>query len=84
MHELNYPETTKWVLAHNGENIYHTSVVKPQNCFVTGQPFMEIFDSEQELLAAHPNLSSYQVETYINDYPPLSSFEEGYQEENID
>ena len=57
MYNLEYPETTKWVVAHNGNNVYHTAVVEPQNCFATGQPFMEVFDSKEELLTAFPHLS---------------------------
>jgi hypothetical protein len=58
MHTLNYPETTKWVVAHNNDNVYHVSEVQSQNCFTTGQPFMDVFDSIEDLLTSYPNLSS--------------------------
>ena len=57
MNQLNYPETTKWVVAYNNTGIFHTCYVEPQNCFSTGQPFLEIFDTQEELLSAFPNLS---------------------------
>jgi hypothetical protein len=47
MNELNYPETTKHVIIHDNE-IFTYHIVEPQNCLSTGQPFMEIFDSEEE------------------------------------
>ena len=56
-HHLHHPETTKWVVAHNGSDIFHYSEVGPQNCLATGQPFMEVFDSKEALLSAFPNLS---------------------------
>lgn len=58
MHTLNYPETTKWVVAHNNDDIFHVSKVKPNNCLLTGQPFMEVFDSEDEMLIRFPQLSN--------------------------
>jgi len=57
MNELNYPETTKYIVAHNNIDVFHYVVVEPQNCFTTGQPFMEIFNTEEELLEKFPNLS---------------------------
>jgi hypothetical protein len=58
MHTIEYPTTAKWVVAHNGNDIFHFSLVEPQNSFSTGQPFMDIFDSKEELLTTFPNLSS--------------------------
>ena len=53
MNELNYPETTKHVIVHDNETFsYH--VVEPQHCFSTGQPYMEVFDSEEEAKNAFP------------------------------
>jgi hypothetical protein len=59
MNELNYPQTTKWVIAHNGIDIYIGSIVYPYNCFATGQPFMDIFDSKEEANTAFPSVSAY-------------------------
>ncbi len=58
MLSLEFPETTKWVVAHNNNNVFHFAEVQPQNCFTTGQPFMDVFDSIKDLLTAYPNLSS--------------------------
>jgi hypothetical protein len=69
MHTLNYPETTKWVVSHNNEDVFHVSEVKPNNCLLTGQPFMEIFDSEEEMLASFPQFSN-------NKKPPLEDIED--------
>lgn len=64
-HHLHHPETTKWVVAHDGAGIYHTSKIETQNCFETGQPYMEVFDSKEALLSAFPNLSGT-----FHDYEP--------------
>lgn len=53
MNELNYPETTKHVIVHDNETfVYH--IVEPQNCLSTGQPFMEVFDTEEEAKLEFP------------------------------
>jgi len=62
MQTLNYPSTTKWVVAHNGSDVFHVSEVQPQQSFSTGQPLMEVFDSKEDLLTAFPNLSNYFAE----------------------
>lgn len=62
MASLNYPETTKWVVAHNNNDVFHICEVTPQNCFATGQPFMEMFDTKEELLLVFPALSSHFFE----------------------
>jgi hypothetical protein len=54
MHELKHPEKTKYVVAHNGNGLMHYAKVEPQNCFKTGQPFMEVFDSEEEAKERFP------------------------------
>jgi hypothetical protein len=59
---LNYPESTKWVVAHNSNDVFCLSEVQPQNCFATGQPFMEVFDTQEEALIAFPQLSAQFVE----------------------
>jgi len=59
MHELNHPQTTKWVVATNNVDIFIGVVVEPQNCFSTGQPIMEVFDSKEEANTAFPNASAY-------------------------
>lgn len=58
MPSLNYPETTKWVVAHNNNDVFHIVKVDPKNCLLTGQPFMEVFDTKEELLAQFPQLAN--------------------------
>ena len=53
MKKLNNPETTKHVIVHN-EEVYTYIVIEPQNCLCTGQPNMEVFDSEEEAKSAFP------------------------------
>ena len=71
MNELNYPETTKYVIAHNGEDVYSYNVVEPLNCFSTGQPFMEIFNSEEEAKEkfpqAFPSLNTEEISQPTSD-----------------
>lgn len=54
MLSIEYPETTKHIIAHNNKNIFHYVVVTSRNCFTTGQPYMDIFDTEDEARAAYP------------------------------
>jgi hypothetical protein len=54
INELNYPETTKYVIAHNDKDIYSFNIVEPQNSFATGQPFIHVFDTEEAARAAYP------------------------------
>jgi len=58
MAELNYPETTKWVVAHNNVDIYVPLVVQPLNCLSTGLPYLDIFNTLEEAISAYPGLSS--------------------------
>lgn len=55
MYKLEYPETTKHVVAYNGNGLFHYAKVEPQNCFATGQPFVEVFDSEEEAKKKFPD-----------------------------
>lgn len=57
MHTLNRPESTKWVVAHNNVDVFHASEVGPNNSLLTGQPFMEVFDSKEEMLSQFPQLA---------------------------
>ena len=57
-HSLHRPSYTKYVVAHNDGDICHYSVVTPIDCFDTGQPKMEVFDTEAEAIAAFPCLES--------------------------
>jgi hypothetical protein len=54
MKKLMHPETTKYVICHNGNDVFHYSVVEPNDGLTTGQPFMEVFDTEEEAKEAFP------------------------------
>lgn len=75
-HHLHHPETIKWVVAHNGSDIFHYSVVEPHLCFTTGQPYMEVFNSQEELLSAFPQLSGNFIEPELElELPPEPEIE---------
>jgi hypothetical protein len=38
-----------WVLCHNGINIFHITELKIGENLETGQPYIECFDTEEEL-----------------------------------
>lgn len=59
---LNFPETIKWVVAHNNNDTFIPGKVEPQNCFTTGQPFLDVFDTREEAISAYPSLSGYFIE----------------------
>ena len=65
MHNLEYPETTKYVVAHNGNGLFHYTKVEPQNCFATGQPFIEVFDSVEEAKEKFPE-AVFQINSFNN------------------
>ena len=46
---------TKYVVCHNGIDVYQFCVVEPGQQLTTGQPFMDIFDTEAEMLTAYGN-----------------------------
>jgi hypothetical protein len=66
MASLYYPITTKWVVAHNNVDVFHVSEVHPNNCFRSGQPFMDVFNTKEELLSAFPQLSSHFFPDYTD------------------
>jgi len=51
-HSLSNPDTTKHVVCHDGSDIYHYATVESGE-LVTGQPNMDVFDSEQKAYDAH-------------------------------
>lgn len=55
MPSIEYPETTKYVIAHNNKDVFHYNIVEPQHCFASGQPYIEAFDSEKEAKKAFPH-----------------------------
>jgi hypothetical protein len=40
----------KFYLAHNGVNVFHYSNLLENQIVTTGQPFLEYFETEQELI----------------------------------
>jgi hypothetical protein len=68
MNELNYPETTKYVIVHDNE-IFDFFIIEPQNCISTGKPYMEIFDSEEEAKQAFPQV-------FLQKYPTFDTYGE--------
>jgi hypothetical protein len=66
MPTLNYPQTSKWIVAHNNIDVFHVSEVHPNNCFATGQPYMDVFDTKDELLSAFPQLTSHFFPIYTD------------------
>jgi hypothetical protein len=51
-HSLTNPDTTKYVVCHNAEDIYHYATIESGE-LKTGQPNMDVFDSEQKAYDAH-------------------------------
>jgi len=45
-HTITNPNTTKYVVCHNGNDIYHYTTIESGEV-KTGQPNMDVFDSEQ-------------------------------------
>lgn len=45
----NITEQEKYYLAHNELDIFHYGILIPSQVVATGQPFLEIFNTEQEL-----------------------------------
>jgi len=45
-HSLTNPDTTKYVVCHNGSDIYHYTTIESGE-LVTGQPHMDVFESEK-------------------------------------
>jgi len=61
-HSLSNPDTKKYVVCHNGSGIYHYTTIESGE-LVTGQPNMDVFDSEQAAYDKHGEHLSprYQV-----------------------
>jgi len=61
-HSLSNPDTTKYVVCHDGQDTYHYTTIESGE-LKTGQPNMDVFDSEQAAYDKHgENLPArYQV-----------------------
>jgi len=51
-HSISNPDTTKYVVCHNAEDIYHYTTIESGE-LKTGQPNMDVFDSEQAAYDKH-------------------------------
>lgn len=58
--------TAKHVICHNNLDVFHYSVVEPNDGFVTGQPFMEVFDSEEKAKETFPQVFP-KIENELNN-----------------
>jgi len=51
-HSLSNPDTKKYVVCHNGSDIYHYTTIESGE-IKTGQPNMDVFDTEQGAYDKH-------------------------------
>jgi len=51
-HSLSNPDTKKYVVCHNGSDTYHYATIESGE-LITGQPNMDVFDSEQGAYDKH-------------------------------
>jgi len=51
-HSLSNPDTTKYVVCHNANDVYHYTTIESGE-LVTGQPNIDVFDSEQKAYDKH-------------------------------
>ena len=49
MNSINNISSTKWVICHNEVDVFHIVKLEVGSKLETGQPFVEQFDTEQEL-----------------------------------
>lgn len=47
-HEIKGHTKTKYVIAHNGKDVFHFTKVEVGQEMGTGQPYVEVFDTEKE------------------------------------
>lgn len=63
MKEINFPQTTKWIVAYDDSfSKYCPRVVTPIDCFITGLPFLDVFDTREAAISAFPSLSAHFTE----------------------
>jgi len=51
-HSLSNPDTTKYVVCHDGQDTYHYTTIESGE-LKTGQPNMDVFDTEQGAYDKH-------------------------------
>ena len=74
MNSINYPETTKYVVCHDGDKIFTYNIVEPQNCLESGLPFVEIFDTEEEVRNTFPQVFENLNQDKISEESDVNSF----------
>jgi hypothetical protein len=52
-------EDNKWFLCHNGIDIFHYGFVEAGTALDSGQPIIELFDTEQQLI---DELEKYNID----------------------
>lgn len=57
-HKIDNPETTTYAVAHNGDDIAHLCVVSKDQYMATGQPYLEQYDTKEDLLTVWPDLQT--------------------------
>ena len=55
---INTTETAKWIVAHNGVDIYHPVILESHQTLGSGQPYLEIFNTAEEAITAFPQVSA--------------------------
>jgi len=76
-HAITNPDTTKYVVCHDGQDTYHYTTIESGE-LVTGQPNMDVFDTEQGAYDKHGEdlPARYQViesETETLSLEPIDS-----------
>lgn len=52
----NVSDTQVWYIAHNGTDIFHPGILEAGQQVETGQPYLEIFESEEDWTARKAEL----------------------------
>ena len=64
----------KYVICHNGNDVFHYSLIEPNDGLITGQPYIEIFNSEEEVKEAFPQ--AFPEENFQSNVDETTSFGE--------
>ncbi len=57
-----FKDKHRFVVAHNGKDIYHAVEIDALQFVSTGQPFLEVFDTEKEALKKFPKVKFREEE----------------------
>jgi hypothetical protein len=61
MAEITYPRERTYYIAHNGDGVYHVGYTDPDQVTTTGQPSLETFTKEPDIVARCDTLSKTTV-----------------------